>query len=116
APHQVDIPDLLGDSVLDLQARIGFNEEELGSLDEELEGAEAAVLHGLGHRHRSGDDLLAQRRRKMGTGGQLDDLLAASLHGAFALAQRNDAALAVTHDLDLDVAGAADPPFAIELA
>ena len=42
-----------------------------------------------------------------GAGRQLDDLLAAPLQGAFALAQRHDAALAVADDLHLDVAGLA---------
>ena len=114
--HQIDAPDLLGDGVLDLQARIGLDEEEVGLVDQELEGAEAAVLHGLGHGDGGIDDLLAQRRLEVGAGRQLDDLLAAPLQGAFALAQGHDAALAVAHDLHLDVARAADQPLGIEIA
>ena len=85
-------------------------------VDQELEGAEAAVLHGLGHGDGGVDDLLAQRRLEVGAGRQLDDLLAAPLQGAFALAQGHDAALAVADDLHLDVARAADQPLGIEIA
>ena len=53
--HQVDARHFLGDGVLDLQARIGLDEaEEIRGriVDQELEGAEAAIVHGRGHRHR----------------------------------------------------------------
>jgi hypothetical protein len=87
--HQVDAPHFLGDGVLDLQARIGLDEEEVVALDQELEGAEAAILHGLGHRDAASTIFL--RMRASGRAGrQLDDLLAAPLQGAFALAQRRD--------------------------
>ena len=102
--------------MLDLQARIGLDEEERRAVDQELEGAEAAILHGLGHGDRGRDDLLAQAGLEGRAGRQLDDLLAAPLQAAFALAQGHDAALAVAHDLDLDVAGAADQPLGIERA
>src|SRR4029450_12222270 len=59
---------------------------------------------------------LAQRRRKVRAGRQFDDLLAAPLQRAFALAQGDDAALAVAHDLDLDVARVADQALGIEVA
>ena len=114
--HQIDAPHLLGDGVLDLKARIGLDEEEVVAVDQELEGAEAAILHGLGHRGRRIDDLLAHRRLQVRAGRQLDDLLAAALQGAFALAQRRDAALAVTDDLHLDVARLAHQPLGIESA
>src|SRR5262249_27360827 len=100
---EIDTPYLLGDGMLDLQARIGLDEEELLAIDQELEGAEAAVFHGLGHRDGGIDDLLPERPLEVRAGRQLDDLLAAPLQGAFALPQRCDATLAVAHDLDLDV-------------
>ncbi len=114
--HQVDAIDLLGDGVLDLQARVGFDEEELlrRIVDQELEGAEAAILHGLGHGDRGIDDPQAQRGAEMRAGRQLDDLLVAALYRAVAFAQGHDAALAIAHDLHLDVACAVDQPFGIE--
>ena len=114
--HQIDAPHFLGDGVLDLQARIGLDEEEVIAVDQELEGAEAAVLHGLGHGGRGSDDLLGDRRLEGRAGRQLDDLLAAPLQAALALAQRHDAALAVADDLDLDVARTTNQPLGIERA
>ena len=114
--HQIDAPHLFRHRVLDLQARVGLDEEEIRLLQQELEGAEAAILHGLGHGDGGVDDLLAQRRLEVRAGRQLDDLLAAPLQGAFALAQGHDAALAVAHDLHLDVARTADQPLGIEVA
>ena len=114
--HQVDAPHFLRHRVLDLQARIGFDEKEIRPVDQELEGAEAAIFNGLGHGDGCVDDLLAQGRLEVGAGRQLDELLAAPLQGAFALAQGDDAALAVAHDLHLDVARMADQPLGIEIA
>ena len=114
--HQIDAPHLFGDGVLDLQARIGFDEEVFVVVDQELEGAQAAVFHGLGHGDGSGNDLLGDRRREVGAGRHFDDLLAAPLQGALALAQGDDAAFAVADDLDLDVARAADQTLGVEVA
>ena len=114
--HQVDAPHLLGDGVLDLQARIGLDEEELVA-----RRPGTRWCRGCGssrpwpwrrRRRRSSCAAPAQ----VGAGRQLDDLLAAPLQAAFALAQGHDAALAVAHDLHLDVARAADQPLGIEVA
>ena len=48
--HQVDAGDHLGHRVLDLQARVHLDEVELAVLEQELDGADAAIaelLHGV---------------------------------------------------------------------
>ena len=56
---------LLGDGVLDLQARIGLDEDEVARcVDQELEGAEAAVFHGLGHARRPRPTIFLRTRRR----------------------------------------------------
>jgi len=75
-----------------------------------------AVFHGLGHGDGGVDDLLAQLGRQAGAGRHLDDLLVAPLDRAFALAQRHDPALAVAHDLHLDMACPRNQPLGIEVA
>ncbi len=44
-------------------------------------------------------------------GRDFDDLLMAALHGAIALVEMEDVAVAIAEDLDFDVAGAADVAF-----
>ena len=46
AAHQVDAGDHLGDGVLDLDARVHLDEEELAAIDvdQELDGAGVAIL------------------------------------------------------------------------
>ena len=112
--HQVDAGDLFGHGVLDLQPRIGLDEDEgLGAVlardvDQEFESAQALVAHAAGKAQRGGNDLLAQRVVQTGRRGDLDDLLEAPLQAAFALAQVHHRPLAVAQDLHLDMAGPCD--------
>ena len=115
--HEVDAPHFLGDGVFDLKPRIGLDEAEevrRRIVDQEFEGAEAAIVHRLRHLDGRVDDLPAHRLGEVGAGRQLDDLLAAALDRAFALAERGDAALSVAHDLNLDVARPGDQTLGIE--
>ena len=102
---QIDAGDELGHRMLDLQTRIHFKEiEVLVRVDDELDGAGALVVDGLGQRHRllahgAPRRLVEKRRRRL-----LDDLLVAALDRAFALAEIDAVAVRVAQHLDLDVA------------
>ena len=106
--HQIDTEHLLGDGVLDLQARVGLDEDvgqRLGRrIDEELEGAQAFVAQRGRHAQGVARDALAQRLRQAGAGGDFHQLLEAPLQRAFALAQRQGARTAVAQHLHFDVA------------
>ena len=106
--------------MLDLQPGIGLDEAEegllAGGVDQEFEGAEAAILRGLRHADRRRHDLLTQVDGEARTRRHLDNLLIAPLDRAVALAEGHDSALAVAHDLHLDVACTVDQPFGIECA
>ena len=115
--HQIDAPHLFGDGVLDLQARIGLDEEEVRSPStRNSKVPRLRYFTALAMATAASTIFLRNAGLEVGAGRQLDDLLAAPLQGAFALAQRHDAALAVAHDLHLDVARAADQPLGIESA
>ena len=107
---EVGARDRLGDGVLDLQPGVDLHEGEAAALGlvEELDGAGAAVA-GL---PRQPDRRLGELALLPGVqgraGGLLDDLLVAALVAAVAHAERPDAALAVGHQLHLDVARGAD--------
>ena len=113
---EVDAGDHLGDAVLDLDAGVHLDEVELAVLvHEELDGPGvpvADVLHasldGLAH-------LGAQFGRDHETGGLFDELLVAALDGALALTQAEDVAVLVGENLELDVAGALDEFFEVEV-
>ena len=108
---EVDVGDFLGDRVLDLDARVHFDEDVLAGplphgVDEEFHGAGVDVVQRLGELHgvavqRLPDAFVEVRRR-----GDLDDLLVAALDGAVTLEEVHHVALGVGQDLDLDVAGA----------
>ena len=103
---EVQPHDLLGDRVLDLDARIALDEEVPAArgIDQELHRAGILVGGGAGERHGIGEDALAQRVVEVGRGRHLDHLLVAQLDRAVALEEVHDVALAVAQDLDLDVA------------
>src|SRR5690606_30082169 len=103
--HDVDPGDLLGTRALDLHARVHLDEIELAVLEQELEGAGAAVADpaaGVGTALRDAVDRAPRnaRRRRL-----LEDVLVAPLHRAVALAQVHRVAVLVGEHLDLDVSG-----------
>jgi hypothetical protein len=111
--HQVEPGHGLGHRVLDLQPRIGLDEDKgqrgRGRVDQELEGAEPAIAHGPGHAQRGLRELRAQRLGQRGTGRDLHQLLEAPLQGALALAETGHG-LAVAEHLHLDVTRIAHQP------
>src|SRR5258706_1083293 len=107
--HEVDPGDRLGDGMLDLQAGIGLDENETGTivrllLYQEFERGKAGQLHFPRHAQRRVDQAIAQRRRQPRRGRNLDELLTVALQAAFALPEMADFAAAIADDLDFDVA------------
>src|SRR6185369_13936562 len=104
---EIDVDELLGQRVLDLQPRVHLDEpERAASVEQELDCAGAAVAD----RARDRDGGVAHRSPERGRhrrrGRFLDDLLVAPLQRAVALAEMDDVAVRVGEDLDLDVARA----------
>ncbi len=105
AGHQVDVGDLLGDGVLDLDPRVHLDEHVVAALvEEELDGARIRVVDLAGERHGVVADGLPQLLGQVRRGRQLDDLLVAALHAAVALEKVHHVAVGVGEYLDLDVA------------
>jgi hypothetical protein len=102
--HQVDAGDHLGHGVLDLDARVHLDEEELAPLVQELERAGAAVADPPARLDAALADLVAQLRRQIGRRRLLHDLLVAALQRAVALAEVHGVLVRVGEHLDLDVA------------
>ena len=102
---EIESGDLLGDGMLDLQARVHFQKIKIEiGVDQKFDGAGVGVAAGARQAYRGVAHFFAQvgshdRRRSF-----LDDFLVAALHGAFALAERNDAAVRVGEDLNFHVA------------
>ena len=113
----VDAGDLLGDGVLDLDARIDLDEVELVGvgIHQELDRAGAEIVGGVRDLQRVVAQLAALRRVEIGRRRALHDLLVAALHRAVALEQMDDVAVLVAEQLHLDVAGPLDQLFEIDL-
>ena len=106
---QVEPGDQFRHRMLDLQARIHFQEIEIArAIDDELDRAGAVITHGLGQRDRlrahGGAGLFVQEGRWR----FLDHFLVAALDGTFALVQMNDIAVLVGDQLDFDMARLGD--------
>ncbi len=102
--HQVDVGDLLGHGVLDLDAGVHLDEDVVPvRVQQELHGARVAVADLLREADRVGAHPVAQLGRQVRGRGDLDDLLVPPLHRAVALEQVDHVALAVGEDLHLDV-------------
>lgn len=102
----VDPGDLLSNGVLDLDTGVDLNEIVAVLLvDKELSGTGVAVVDRLGELDGIGQDSIASLGGKVLSGGNLDDLLVATLDGAVTLVQVDNVAVVVTKKLDLDVLG-----------
>nr|RZI37400.1 hypothetical protein BJQ95_00159 [Cryobacterium sp. SO1] len=109
--HEVDVGDLFGDGVLNLDARVHLDEHVLAGalahgVEQELDGAGVDVADRPGE----GDGILVQALAdlfgQVGGRRDLDDLLVTPLHGAVPLEQVHGLAGGIREDLHLDVAGA----------
>ena len=106
-PHQVDAGDQFGHRMLDLDAGVHLDEVELAVLVQELQRARAAVADRAHASTQRSPMSLRWRARDAGRGRFLDHLLVAPLHGAVALAQVDDVALAIGQHLESRCAAAA---------
>ncbi len=95
--------------MLDLQARVHFEKEELlrRRVDDELHRSRGSVADGASHSHRGVEHPLADGAPKAGCGRLFDDLLIAALHRTVALSE-DDHVAPVAEDLDFDVLRALD--------
>jgi hypothetical protein len=100
---QIEAGDHLRDRVLDLKARVHFDEIELAVLVEELDGSRRRDTHvGIAFEtYRRSGALFGIER---GRGGLFENLLVAALKRAVALAEMDRVAAAVAENLHLDVA------------
>ena len=106
---QVDVGDLLGDRVLDLDAGVHLDEDVAAVLaEQELDRAGVHVPDVAGEADGICAHAVPQRRVEVGCGSQLDDLLVAALHRAVALVEVDDLAGGVGQHLYLDVARVVD--------
>ena len=114
--HDVHAGHLLGDPVLDLQARVDLEEKEVLVIRvvQELHRARRPVAHGarqhLGGVPEPAPHVVAQP----GSRRFFDHLLVAALRRAVPLAERDDLAGPVAEDLHLDVARPLDEPFQVD--
>ena len=101
---EVEAGDLLGHAVLDLEARVHLEEEELAVLEQHLDGARVHVAAAERDLHAGFAHRAARVVGDRGRGRLLDQLLVAALRGAVAVAQVHAVAVRVGEDLQLDVA------------
>jgi hypothetical protein len=107
--HEVDVGDLLGHRVLDLDPGVHLDEDVVAlGVEQELDGAGVAVADLGREAHRVGAHPLPDPGVEVGRRGDLDDLLVAALDRAVALEEVDHVAGTVGEDLYLDVAGVHD--------
>ena len=113
----VDAGHLLGHRMLDLDARIDLDEVEFSrvGIHEEFDGAGADIVRLAGDLQRVAAQFLALRVSEIRRRRALHDLLVAALDRAVALEQMHDVAVGVAQHLHLDMAGALDQFFEIDL-
>jgi len=109
---EIDAGHTLGDGVLDLDARVHFDEEPFVAVHviKKLDGARVVVADAFGKRHGRVAEFLAHLRIEVHRGRDLDNFLIAALHRAVALMKVDDIAVLVAEDLHLDVLGARNVP------
>ena len=112
--HEVDAPHLLGHRVLDLDATVQLEEEELAALEHELGRARADVADRACEARRRLRHLHAQVGVERGRRRLLEHLLVAALHRALALAEREHRPMPVGEQLDLDVTRALEVALEID--
>ena len=108
--HQVDAPHLFGDTVLDLQAGVNFEEIEAlgGAVVDEFHGTGAAVADRLGQLDCRCAQLIRHAGWQVGCGGFFQHFLVTPLHRAVAHTEGNHVAFAVAKYLHFQVTGTLD--------
>ena len=106
--HEIETGDHLGDGMLDLQARVHFDEIKPAPVGDELDGAGADIAGRLGGGPRRSRHLGASLGRDAERQCLLHHLLVAALQRAFALEQRHHVAVGVAEHLHFDVPGPGD--------
>ncbi len=106
--HEVDVGDLFGDRVLDLDARVHLDEHVLPcalarGVEQELDGARVHVADRPGEGDRVAVEGLTHVVGEVGRGRDLDDLLVPPLHRAVALEEVDRLARGIREHLHLDV-------------
>ena len=102
---EIEAGDLFGDGMLDLQAGVDFEKIEIEmGVNEKFDGAGVGVAAGAREANGGVAHFFAQIGRHDRGRRFFDYFLVAALHGAFAFAERNDAAVRVGEDLNFDVA------------
>ena len=112
--HEVDAGDGLRHGVLDLDAPVQLEEEELAPFEHELGRARADVADRTCEAQCGVAQFPAQARVESRRRRFLEHLLVAALHGAVALAQRQYRAVGVGEQLHLDVPGPLEVPLEID--
>src|SRR5678815_1226727 len=115
---EIDTDHLLGDWMLNLQARVHLQEVERGlvapAFEQEFDRSRVAVPRGARYGHSRVSHSTTQRGRDGGGWCLLNDFLMAALDRAFPLEQMDDVAVCVGQDLELDVPRAVDEPLDIK--
>ena len=114
---EIDVGSQLRHTVLDLQPRVDLEEPELAVLvEQELRGRGVVEAGGSAqpdrHRVQLTAFLVGQARGRR----LLDELLVPALDGAVTLPDRDDRAVGIAHQLDLDVAGRQDLALEVDRA
>src|SRR5699024_533623 len=103
--HQVDVGDLLGDGVLDLDARVHLDEHVVAAfVEQELHGAGADVADPAGVGDRVGAHRITHLPVQVRGGRLFDDLLVAAQDRPVPLVQVHHVPVCIGQDLHLDVA------------
>mmetsp|Transcript_42058 Transcript_42058/g.80439 ORF Transcript_42058/g.80439 Transcript_42058/m.80439 type:complete len:782 (-) Transcript_42058:261-2606(-) len=109
ALHDVDARHLLRHRVLHLHTRVHLDEVVVAFVvHKKLYGTSVLVVDVLAQLDGIGEYSLASSLGQVHCRGHLHHLLVTALHGAVALVQMHDAAVAVSQDLHLNVAGLLD--------
>ncbi len=115
--YEIDTGDHLRHRMLDLDARVHFDEVQLAVfIHQKLDGAGVHIADVFQALFQRRADLFAHLRRDLQRRRFLDHLLMAALDGALALAQRKNVAVLIGEDLKFDVAWALDKLLHVEVA
>ncbi|KAF1056957.1 MAG: hypothetical protein GAK44_00036 [Pseudomonas delhiensis] len=116
--YQVEAGDGFGHGVLDLDARVGLHEKEVAAVlvEEEFEGAQAAVVHCARQAQRGVEHGAAQAWVEGRAGGDFQQFLMTSLQRTVTLPQVADLAAAIADHLHFDMPRAFDQALDIQVA